>query len=96
VAVLGPNIESGQPPFRDSLTDEEREMQKACGLSLVRQAVDKLDDGNMFGNIEALERGTDEGTQREVIEKVAQNVGATRRIRTGDLLITNQLLYRLS
>jgi hypothetical protein len=28
--------------------------------------------------------------------QVIEKAGATRRIRTGDLLITNQLLYRLS
>ena len=66
-----------------------------------RQAVDKLDDGfedsdqlgmetkwNHFGQNESPE----EKTALQVIEKT----GATRRNRTGDLLITNQLLYQLS
>ena len=41
-----------------------------------------------FGENQALE----EKAALQVIEKD----GATRRIRTADLLITNQLLYRLS
>jgi hypothetical protein len=34
--------------------------------------------------------------KQEKTRKVIQKIGATRRIRTADLLITNQLLYRLS
>ena len=55
-----------------------------------RQAVDRLDDAD--GNIlETLTRLVDE-EQMQLVE----NSGATRRSRTGDLLITNQLLYQLS
>jgi len=66
-----------------------------------RQAVNKLDDDfdavtetswkqmETFGGLAA---AGGEKNQSQVIEKI----GATRRIRTGDLLITNQLLYRLS
>jgi hypothetical protein len=61
-----------------------------------RQAVDRLDDGNQMETFEDLEEETNEERDREVVEKIAENFGATRRIRTGDLLITNQLLYRLS
>ena len=37
-----------------------------------------------------------EGEKRSGNEKTLEFTGATRRIRTDDLLITNQLLYRLS
>ena len=54
-----------------------------------RQAVDRLDDdGNNLETFAKLE----EEEQMQLIEKF----GATRRSRTGDLLITNQLLCRLS
>jgi hypothetical protein len=55
-----------------------------------RQAVDRLDDGD--GNILETLKRLAKNTALQVIEKN----GATRRIRTADLLITNQLLYRLS
>ena len=66
-----------------------------------RQAVDKLDDASeipdQFG-METKWKHFDETPTPE--EKAALQVlgktGATRRSRTGDLLITNQLLYRLS
>ena len=63
-----------------------------------RQTVDKLDDGQILltsllwkqnGNILSRNRLS---TALRVLEKT----GATRRNRTGDLLITNQLLYQLS
>ncbi len=58
----------------------------------------------------ALQRENDEADGEDVAQNVAQteetplskdpqvteNIGATRRSRTGDLLITNQLLYQLS
>jgi hypothetical protein len=53
-----------------------------------RQAVDRLDDGNRMETFWIRERIN----APQVVEKV----GATRRSRTGDLLITNQLLCRLS
>ena len=66
-----------------------------------RQTVDKLDDGiehsDHFGvetkwkHFEA-KQAPEEKAALQVIEKT----GATRRSRTGDLLITNQLLYQLS
>jgi len=34
--------------------------------------------------------------ETQAIEQFGQKFGATRRSRTGDLLITNQLLYQLS
>jgi hypothetical protein len=34
--------------------------------------------------------------ERISVPQVAEKIGATRRSRTGDLLITNQLLCRLS
>ncbi len=39
---------------------------------------------------------TCEGDKSVEQPQVSENAGATRRIRTGDLLITNQLLYQLS
>jgi len=53
-----------------------------------RQAVDRLDDGNRMETFWIRERIN----APQVVEKI----GATRRSRTGDLLITNQLLCRLS
>ena len=53
-----------------------------------RQAMDRLDDGN---NLETFESG-----EKEEEMQVSEKFGATRRSRTGDLLITNQLLCRLS
>ncbi len=53
-----------------------------------RQAVDRLDDGNKMETF----WNKDSRSVPQLIEKA----GATRRIRTADLLITNQLLYRLS
>ena len=66
-----------------------------------RQAVDKLDDGSEIPDQFGVETkwkhfepkvAPEEKAALQVIEKT----GATRRIRTADLLITNQLLYRLS
>jgi integrase len=62
-----------------------------------RQAVDKLDDSDQFGMETKWKhfrenRPLEEKYAMELIEKA----GATRRSRTGDLLITNQLLCRLS
>ena len=53
-----------------------------------RQAVDRLDDGNKVETFWKQENRKD--------LQVPEKTGATRRSRTGDLLITNQLLYRLS
>ena len=53
-----------------------------------RQAVDRLDDGNRMETFWIRERIG--------VPQVMENIGATRRSRTGDLLITNQLLCRLS
>src|SRR5262245_50876770 len=53
-----------------------------------REAVDRLDDGNRMETFWIRERIN----APQVVEKF----GATRRSRTGDLLITNQLLCRLS
>jgi integrase len=53
-----------------------------------RQAVDRLDDGNKMETF-----WNREGSS---LPQVVDKIGATRRSRTGDLLITNQLLYRLS
>ena len=66
-----------------------------------RQAVDKLDDGLEIPDQIGMEtkwkhfepkQAPEEKAALQVIEKT----GATRRSRTGDLLITNQLLYQLS
>jgi integrase len=53
-----------------------------------RAAVDRLDDGNKVETFWKQENRKD--------LQVPEKAGATRRSRTGDLLITNQLLYRLS
>ena len=55
-----------------------------------RQAVDRLDEGD--GNILETFSRLAKKEEMQVIEKN----GATRRTRTADLLITNQLLYQLS
>ena len=63
-----------------------------------RQAVDRLDDqnGNKMETFQEPAGETERQPEPELFEKIAQSVGATRRTRTGDLLITNQLLYQLS
>ena len=53
-----------------------------------RQAVDRLDDGNKMETFWIREASN--------IPQAIEKIGATRRSRTGDLLITNQLLYQLS
>jgi hypothetical protein len=53
-----------------------------------RQAVDRLDDGNKMETFWSGERSS--------VPQVVEKDGATRRTRTADLLITNQLLYQLS
>jgi hypothetical protein len=53
-----------------------------------RQAVDRLDDGNKMETFWSREASS--------VPQLIEKAGATRRIRTADLLITNQLLYRLS
>jgi hypothetical protein len=58
--------------------------------------VDQLDDGNNYGYIWSKNAGEPETADLNAIEKYREKSGATRRIRTGDLLITNQLLYQLS
>jgi hypothetical protein len=66
-----------------------------------RQAVDKLDDG--FENSDQIGMETkwthfaqNESPEEKTALQVIEKTGATRRSRTGDLLITNQLLYQLS
>ncbi len=39
---------------------------------------------------------TTAASMRKILPQVPENIGATRRDRTGDLLITNQPLYQLS
>jgi integrase len=53
-----------------------------------RQAVDRLDDGNKMETFWNREPSS--------VPQVVEKAGATRRTRTADLLITNQLLYQLS
>jgi hypothetical protein len=53
-----------------------------------RQAIDRLDDGNRMETFWTREHVS--------VPQVIEKIGATRRSRTGDLLITNQLLCRLS
>jgi integrase len=66
-----------------------------------RQAVDKLDDPiinpDQFG-METKWKHFDEkqAPEEKAALQVLKKSGATRRSRTGDLLITNQLLYQLS
>ncbi len=62
-----------------------------------RQAVDGLDDSDQFG----METKWKHLEQNQPVEEkeamqLLEKFGATRRSRTGDLLITNQLLYQLS
>ena len=66
-----------------------------------RQAVDRLDDGSDIPDQLGMETFWKHFAPREAPEEkaalqVLEKTGATRRSRTGDLLITNQLLYRLS
>ena len=66
-----------------------------------RQAVDKLDDGSEIPDHFYMETKLKHFDPIGLPEKkaalqVIEKTGATRRSRTGDLLITNQLLYRLS
>jgi integrase len=66
-----------------------------------RQAVDRLDDGSEIADQFGVETKWKHFEQKELPEEKAalqaiEKTGATRRIRTADLLITNQLLYRLS
>jgi integrase len=61
--------------------------------------VDRLDAPGGFWHQSGtnLKAGTDDSlVPAENTAETLQNLGATRRIRTGDLLITNQLLYQLS
>jgi integrase len=61
-----------------------------------RQAVDRLDDGNILWKHSDLKEQIGGVLETKMLEKVEEKIGATRRSRTGDLLITNQLLCRLS
>ena len=66
-----------------------------------RQAVDKLDDASEIPDQFGMETkwkhfGENQVPEEKVALQVLEKAGATRRIRTADLLITNQLLYRLS
>jgi len=55
-----------------------------------KQAVDRLDDAS---GSKMVAKGF---LAQSVGQQVPEKIGATRRSRTGDLLITNQLLYQLS
>ena len=66
-----------------------------------RQAVDRLDDASEVPDQFGVETKWKHFERKELPEEKAalqvfEKTGATRRSRTGDLLITNQLLYRLS
>jgi integrase len=66
-----------------------------------RQAVDRLDDGSEIPDQFGMETKwkhfeSKEAPEEKAALQVLEKTGATRRSRTGDLLITNQLLYRLS
>ena len=66
-----------------------------------RQAVDRLDDAIDISDQNSLETfwkhfAPNEAPEEKQALQVLEKIGATRRIRTADLLITNQLLYRLS
>ena len=66
-----------------------------------RQAVDKLDDAVENSDPNGMETkwkhlGQNESAEEKAARQVIEKTGATRRSRTGDLLITNQLLYQLS
>jgi integrase len=66
-----------------------------------RQAVDKLDDGSEIPAKFGMETKwkhfkPNEAPEEKAALQAIEKTGATRRSRTGDLLITNQLLYRLS
>ena len=66
-----------------------------------RQPVDKLDDGSEIPDHFCMETkwkhfGENQAPEEKAALQVIEKTGATRRSRTGDLLITNQLLYRLS
>jgi hypothetical protein len=66
-----------------------------------RQAVDRLDDASEVPDQFGMETkwkhfGENQAPEEKAAFQVIEKTGATRRSRTGDLLITNQLLYRLS
>ena len=66
-----------------------------------RQAVDRLDDASEVPDQFGMETkwkhfGENQAPEEKAAFQVIEKTGATLRIRTGDLLITNQLLYRLS
>ncbi len=62
-----------------------------------RQAVDGLDDSDQFGMETKWKHfGQNQPLDEKQALQLIEKTGATRRIRTADLLITNQLLYRLS
>jgi hypothetical protein len=67
-----------------------------------RQAVDKLDDPLQIPDRFGMESkwkhlaGTRCQKKKRRLKLIDKKTGATRRSRTGDLLITNQLLYQLS
>ncbi len=49
-----------------------------------------------FGATKAINNIDGKAIERVMALQVIEKTGATRRSRTGDLLITNQLLYQLS
>jgi len=59
-----------------------------------KQAVDRLDDAPVASH--GSKMVAEATLAKSVGSKVLEKTGATRRSRTGDLLITNQLLYQLS
>jgi integrase len=62
-----------------------------------RKAVDALDDSNWKSGSRMVATDTsDSAGGKDNVSEVGEKDGATRQNRTGDLLITNQLLYQLS
>ena len=66
-----------------------------------RQAVDKLDDAVENSDPDGMETKWKHSAENDApddipVLQVIEKYGATRQNRTGDLLITNQLLYQLS
>ena len=70
-------------------------------LAATGKPLDKLDDGLEIPDRFAMETKMETfepkaAPEEKAAVQVLKKTGATRRIRTADLLITNQLLYRLS
>jgi hypothetical protein len=63
--------------------------------------VDRLDDPDLISDPNGMETewkhfGRKPASKEKTALQVIEKTGATRQNRTGDLLITNQLLYQLS